>query len=104
MNYERKLYMFRSVADNRWSLSGALTWRGTIVMNSEISGVSRRIVVVVAAIALAAGLRACGKQEEKAKTGSPVEARWQNGHAARASGADAHPGKDNEESPRLVGQ
>ena len=42
-------------------------------MNSEISGILRQIVAVVAAVALAAGLGACGKEEDKAKTGSSLE-------------------------------
>src|SRR6266850_5930497 len=89
-------------ADNRWRFSGALTWRGTIVMNSEISGVTRRIVVVVAAIALAAGLGACGKQEDKAKTGSSLERVVKIGHAAPLTGEIAHLGKDNENGARLA--
>jgi branched-chain amino acid transport system substrate-binding protein len=71
-------------------------------MNSEISGVSRQIVVVVAAIALAAGLGACGKQEDKAKTSSSLERVVKIGHAAPLTGGIAHLGKDNEYGARLA--
>jgi branched-chain amino acid transport system substrate-binding protein len=71
-------------------------------MNSEISGVSRRIVVVVAAIALAAGLGACGKQEDKTKTGSSLERVVKIGHAGPLTGEIAHLGKDNENGARLA--
>ena len=71
-------------------------------MNSEISGLSRRIVVVVAAIALAAGLGACGKQEDKAKTGSSLERVVKIGHAAPLTGGIAHLGKDNEYGAKLA--
>jgi len=71
-------------------------------MNSEIFGVTRRIVVVVAAIALAAGLGACGKQEDKAKTGSSLERVVKIGHAAPLTGEIAHLGKDNENGARLA--
>ena len=71
-------------------------------MNSEISGVSRRIVAVVAAIALAAGLGACGKQEDQAKTGSSLERVVKIGHAAPLTGEIAHLGKDNENGARLA--
>src|SRR4029077_16199280 len=96
MNYGRKLTMFRGVADNRWRFSGALIWRGTIVMNSEISGVSRQIVVVLAAIGLAAGLGGGGKQEDKTKTGPSLERVVKIGHAGPLTGEIAHLGKDNE--------
>jgi len=71
-------------------------------MNSEISGVSRRIVVVVAAIALTAGLSACGKQEDKTKTGSSLERVVKIGHAGPLTGEIAHLGKDNENGARLA--
>ncbi len=71
-------------------------------MNSEISGVSRRIVAVLAAIALAAGLGACGKQEDQAKTGSSLERVVKIGHAAPLTGEIAHLGKDNENGARLA--
>jgi len=71
-------------------------------MNSEISGVWRRIVAVVAAIALAAGLGGCGKQEDQAKTGSSLERVVKIGHAAPLTGEIAHLGKDNENGARLA--
>jgi branched-chain amino acid transport system substrate-binding protein len=71
-------------------------------MNSENSGISRRIVAVVAAIALAAGLGACGKQEDKAKTGSSLERVVKIGHAAPLTGGIAHLGKDNEYGAKLA--
>ncbi|MEK6211591.1 MAG: branched-chain amino acid ABC transporter substrate-binding protein [Pseudomonadota bacterium] len=71
-------------------------------MNSEISGISRRIVAVVAAVALAAGLGACGKQEDKAKTGSSLERVVKIGHAAPLTGGIAHLGKDNEYGAKLA--
>jgi branched-chain amino acid transport system substrate-binding protein len=71
-------------------------------MNSENSGISRRIVAVVAAIALAAGLGACGKQENKAKTGSSLERVVKIGHAAPLTGGIAHLGKDNEYGAKLA--
>ena len=71
-------------------------------MNSEISGISRRIVAVVAAVALAAGLGACGKQEDKAKTGSSLERVVKIGHAGPLTGGIAHLGKDNEYGAKLA--
>jgi branched-chain amino acid transport system substrate-binding protein len=71
-------------------------------MNSEISGMSRRIVAVVAAVALAAGLGACGKQEDKAKSGSSLERVVKIGHAAPLTGGIAHLGKDNEYGAKLA--
>jgi branched-chain amino acid transport system substrate-binding protein len=71
-------------------------------MNSEIFGILRRIVAVVAAIALAAGLGACGKQEDKAKTSSSLERVVKIGHAAPLTGEIAHLGKDNENGARLA--
>lgn len=71
-------------------------------MNSENSGISRRIVAVVAAVALAAGLGACGKQENKAKTGSSLERVVKIGHAAPLTGGIAHLGKDNEYGAKLA--
>lgn len=71
-------------------------------MNSEIFGISRRIAAAVAAVALAAGLGACGKQEDKAKTGSSLERVVKIGHAAPLTGGIAHLGKDNEYGARLA--
>jgi branched-chain amino acid transport system substrate-binding protein len=71
-------------------------------MNSEISGISRRIIAVVAAVALVAGLGACGKQEDKAKTGSSLERVVKIGHAAPLTGGIAHLGKDNEYGAKLA--
>src|SRR5882724_12240967 len=102
MNYGPKLTMFRSVADNRRRFSGAHTRRGTGIMNSEISGILRQIVAVVAAVALAAGLGACGKEEDKAKTGSSLERVVKIGHAAPLTGGIAHLGKDNEYGAKLA--
>lgn len=75
---------------------------GTDIMNSEIFGISRRIAAAVAAVALAAGLGACGKQEDKAKTGSSLERVVKIGHAAPLTGGIAHLGKDNEYGARLA--
>ncbi len=71
-------------------------------MNNEISGILRRIVAAVAAVAIAAGLGACGKQEDKAKTGSSLERVVKIGHAAPLTGGIAHLGKDNEYGARLA--
>lgn len=71
-------------------------------MNSEIFGMSRRIAATMAAVALAAGLGACGKQEDKAKTGSSLERVVKIGHAAPLTGGIAHLGKDNEYGARLA--
>jgi branched-chain amino acid transport system substrate-binding protein len=71
-------------------------------MNSEISGISRQIVAVVAAVALTVGLGACGKQEDKAKTGSSLERVVKIGHAAPLTGGIAHLGKDNEYGAKLA--
>ncbi|HKQ23484.1 MAG TPA: branched-chain amino acid ABC transporter substrate-binding protein [Burkholderiales bacterium] len=71
-------------------------------MNSEISGISGRIVAVAAAVAFAAALGACGKQEDKAKTGSSLERVVKIGHAAPLTGEIAHLGKDNENGARLA--
>jgi len=71
-------------------------------MNNEISEILRRIVAVVAAVALAAGLGACGKQEDKAKTGSSLERVVKIGHAAPLTGGIAHLGKDNEYGAKLA--
>lgn len=71
-------------------------------MNSEIFGISRRIAATMAAVALAAGLGACGKQEDKAKTGSSLERVVKIGHAAPLTGGIAHLGKDNEYGARLA--
>jgi branched-chain amino acid transport system substrate-binding protein len=75
---------------------------GTGIMNSEISGMLRQIVVVVAAVALAVGLGGCGKQEDKAKTGSSLERVVKIGHAAPLTGGIAHLGKDNEYGAKLA--
>lgn len=71
-------------------------------MNSEIFGMSRRIAATMAAVALAAGLVACGKQEDKAKTGSSIERVVKIGHAAPLTGGIAHLGKDNEYGAKLA--
>jgi len=71
-------------------------------MNNEISGIVRRIVAVVAAAAFAAGLGSCGKQEDKAKTGSSLERVVKIGHAAPLTGGIAHLGKDNEYGAKLA--
>jgi branched-chain amino acid transport system substrate-binding protein len=71
-------------------------------MNSKISGMLRQIVVVAAAAALAAGLGACGKQEDKAKSGSSLERVVKIGHAAPLTGGIAHLGKDNEYGAKLA--
>jgi branched-chain amino acid transport system substrate-binding protein len=71
-------------------------------MNSKISGMVRQIVVVAAAVALAAGLGACGKQEDKAKSGSSLERVVKIGHAAPLTGGIAHLGKDNEYGAKLA--
>jgi branched-chain amino acid transport system substrate-binding protein len=71
-------------------------------MKSENSWVWRRIVAAVAAVALAAGLGACGKQEDKAKTGSSLERVVKIGHAAPLTGGIAHLGKDNEYGAKLA--
>ncbi len=71
-------------------------------MNSKISGMLRHIVVVAAAAALAAGLGACGKQEDKAKSGSSLERVVKIGHAAPLTGGIAHLGKDNEYGAKLA--
>lgn len=71
-------------------------------MNNEISGIWRRIAAAVAAVALAAGLGACGKQEDKAKTGSSLERVVKIGHAAPLTGGIAHLGKDNEYGAKLA--
>jgi branched-chain amino acid transport system substrate-binding protein len=71
-------------------------------MDSEISRISRRIVAVAAAAALAAGLGACGKQEDKAKSGSSLERVVKIGHAAPLTGGIAHLGKDNEYGAKLA--
>ena len=71
-------------------------------MNSKISGMVRQIVVVAAAAALAAGLGACGKQEDKAKSGSSLERVVKIGHAAPLTGGIAHLGKDNEYGAKLA--
>jgi branched-chain amino acid transport system substrate-binding protein len=62
----------------------------------------RQIVVVAAAAALAAGLGACGKQEDKAKSGSSLERVVKIGHAAPLTGGIAHLGKDNEYGAKLA--
>jgi branched-chain amino acid transport system substrate-binding protein len=56
----------------------------------------------VAAVALAAGLGACGKQEDKGKTGSSLERVVKIGHAAPLTGGIAHLGKDNEYGAKLA--
>jgi branched-chain amino acid transport system substrate-binding protein len=56
----------------------------------------------MAAVALAAGLGACGKQEDKAKTGSSLERVVKIGHAAPLTGGIAHLGKDNEYGAKLA--
>jgi branched-chain amino acid transport system substrate-binding protein len=71
-------------------------------MNSKISGMLRHIVVGAAAVALAAGLGACGKQEDKAKSGSSLERVVKIGHAAPLTGGIAHLGKDNEYGAKLA--
>ena len=71
-------------------------------MNSKIYGMLRQIVVVAAAAALAAGLGACGKQEDKAKSGSSLERVVKIGHAAPLTGGIAHLGKDNEYGAKLA--
>ena len=71
-------------------------------MNSKISGMLRHIVVVAAAVALGAGLGACGKQEDKAKSGSSLERVVKIGHAAPLTGGIAHLGKDNEYGAKLA--
>jgi branched-chain amino acid transport system substrate-binding protein len=71
-------------------------------MNSGIYGILRRIVAIVAAVALAAGLGACGKQEDKAKTGASLERVVKIGHAAPLTGGIAHLGKDNEYGAKLA--
>jgi branched-chain amino acid transport system substrate-binding protein len=71
-------------------------------MNSKIFGMLRQIVVVAAAAALAAGLGACGKQEDKAKSGSSLERVVKIGHAAPLTGGIAHLGKDNEYGAKLA--
>jgi branched-chain amino acid transport system substrate-binding protein len=71
-------------------------------MNTGIYRISWRIVAVVAAVALAAGLGACGKQEDKAKTGSSLERVVKIGHAAPLTGGIAHLGKDNEYGAKLA--
>ncbi len=71
-------------------------------MNSEISGVWRRIVAIAAAVALATGLGACGKQEDKPKAGSSLERVVKIGHAAPLTGGIAHLGKDNEYGAKLA--
>jgi branched-chain amino acid transport system substrate-binding protein len=71
-------------------------------MNCEISGILRRIVAVGAAVALATGLGACGKQDDKAKTGSSLERVVKIGHAAPLTGGIAHLGKDNEYGAKLA--
>ncbi len=71
-------------------------------MDSGISRISRRIVAVVAAVALAAGVGACGKQEDKAKSGSSLERVVKIGHAAPLTGGIAHLGKDNEYGAKLA--
>jgi branched-chain amino acid transport system substrate-binding protein len=62
----------------------------------------RRIVAVGAAVALATGLGACGKQDDKAKTGSSLERVVKIGHAAPLTGGIAHLGKDNEYGAKLA--
>ena len=69
-------------------------------MNSTIT--LRHIVVGAAAVALAAGLGACGKQEDKAKSGSSLERVVKIGHAAPLTGGIAHLGKDNEYGAKLA--
>ena len=71
-------------------------------MNSKICGMLRHIVVGAAALALAAGLGACGKQEDKAKSGSSLERVVKIGHAAPLTGGIAHLGKDNEYGAKLA--
>jgi len=71
-------------------------------MNSENSGMLRQIIVAGAAFALAAGLGACGKQEDKAKSGSSLERVVKIGHAAPLTGGIAHLGKDNEYGAKLA--
>ena len=71
-------------------------------MNNEISGMVRQIVVAGAAVAFAAGLGACGKQEDKAKSGSSLERVVKIGHAAPLTGGIAHLGKDNEYGAKLA--
>jgi len=71
-------------------------------MDTGISRISWRIVAVVAAVALAAGLGACGKQEDKAKSGSSLERVVKIGHAAPLTGGIAHLGKDNEYGAKLA--
>ncbi|MGQ0579484.1 MAG: branched-chain amino acid ABC transporter substrate-binding protein [Betaproteobacteria bacterium] len=71
-------------------------------MDSSFSAISRRLLAVVAAVALAAGLGACGKQEDKAKSGSSLERVVKIGHAAPLTGGIAHLGKDNEYGAKLA--
>ena len=71
-------------------------------MNSENSGMLRQIIVAGAAVALAASLGACGKQEDKAKSGSSLERVVKIGHAAPLTGGIAHLGKDNEYGAKLA--
>jgi branched-chain amino acid transport system substrate-binding protein len=71
-------------------------------MNSKICGMLRHIVVGATAVALAAGLGACGKQEDKAKSGSSLERVVKIGHAAPLTGGIAHLGKDNEYGAKLA--
>jgi len=71
-------------------------------MDTGIFRISWRIVAVVAAVALAAGLGACGKQEDKGKTGSSLERVVKIGHAAPLTGGIAHLGKDNEYGAKLA--
>jgi len=71
-------------------------------MNSEIPAILKRIVAFLAAVAFATALVSCGKQEEKAKSGSSLERVVKIGHAAPLTGGIAHLGKDNENGARLA--
>lgn len=60
---------------------------------------NKKIVWAPLAIALAVGLAACGKKEEKAADGSQI---IKIGHVAPLTGGIAHLGKDNENGARLA--
>ncbi len=75
-------------------------------MNTGVDGISRRVTVAAAIIALFAGLSACGKKEEQAEKGagtaSSIERVVKIGHAGPLTGPIAHLGKDNENGVRLA--
>jgi len=60
---------------------------------------NKKIVWAPLAIALAVGIVACGKKEEKAADGSQI---IKIGHVAPLTGGIAHLGKDNENGARLA--